>query len=106
MANEENWFEVNFVDFAITTFSAQITISPSSEFLFNVYTEACTNTALACGNEGNNSTGLASWAMSQTDTLTATPSPPPVGTNGIVYVEVYRPSGAVTCDSYTLTITD
>ena len=106
LASEQNWFKVDFADYTSATFDAQITISPSSEFLFNVYAASCTPTLLACGDEGTTSTGLASWAMSETDTLVPIATFPTVGPAGVVYVEVYRKSGAPTCDSYTLTITD
>lgn len=115
LAGEENWFEVDFNQYTATNFAAQITITPSSEFLFNVYTASCSavpaNQASnppggTCQDTGGSSLGLATWAMSETDTLTPIGTYPTVGTAGVVYIEVYRASGSPTCDSYTLTITD
>jgi hypothetical protein len=106
LAGEENWFEVDFVDYTATNFNGAITISPSSEFLFNVYTASCASTLLACGDEGTTSKGLASWGMTETDTMTPISTFPPAGTAGVVYIEVYRASATPTCDTYTLTITD
>jgi hypothetical protein len=107
IAGEQNWFEVTFPDYTAPTFHAKITLStnPGSQFLFNVYDPSCADTALPCG-DGGNSTARTTWEMSETDTNSPIDTFPTVGSGGVVYVEVYRASGAPTCSSYVLTISD
>jgi hypothetical protein len=107
IAGEENWFEFTFPDYTAPTFHAKITLStnPGNEFLFNVYDPTCASTAMACG-DGGNSIARTTWEISETDTNSPIVTFPTVGSAGVVFVEVYRASGAPTCDSYTLTISD
>jgi len=104
VAGEENWFEITFPDYNTATFHAVISIAGAG-FLFNVYDPTCASTALACA-DGGSSTARTVWEVSETDTNSPIDTFPAVGTAGVVYVEVYRGTGAPTCTSYTLTISD
>jgi hypothetical protein len=108
VAGEVNWFEATFPENTLTTYHPKITLSvnPGSQFLFNVYDATCAATAMSCGTEGGSSTARTTWEVSETDTLVPISIFPTVGTGGVVYIEVYRASGAPTCSSYTLTISD
>jgi len=94
------------VTFAYTTsgYHPRISISdPRNVSVFDV--QANCSSALGCGTEGTASRGLTVWeVVGGGDQTGQTYSPTP--SVGTVLIKVYNKSSALTCDHYTLTITN
>jgi hypothetical protein len=79
------------------------------EFLFDILTN-CTGGNMGCMMEGGNSIGLTAWETKYTAgnaSDTGFIPIPAVGTNGAIIIHVYRKPGlGVTCNNYTLNITN
>lgn len=108
VAGEEAWFQV-----ALTSKNCSahpvltLSTNPNNEFLFDVYTN-CSGTAVACSGEGGSCTGKTTWETQYTNTNPACNAASPAfqGIPAVVWVRVYRATGAPTCDAWTLTMTD
>jgi hypothetical protein len=104
-AGQEGWFSVTFTGNGSSSFHPHITMTAgASEFGFDVATN-CSGGTTTCGMEGGVSTGRTDWETFWNQTGYNNPIPLP-GTGGTVFVRVFRKAGGVTCNNYTLTITD
>lgn len=110
---EENWFNVTFGGQGGTTYHPKIVLtSPGSQFVFDIVSN-CTGGAQACGSESGTANFRTTWEVTSggdpagvgINTPTYSPTPA-VGTNGTVWIRVYRATGNPTCDNYTLTISN
>jgi len=110
-ATGSNWFTMTFAGTGAANYYPHIrlTANPGSQFLFDVVGN-CSQAPQACGSEtGKNANGVTDWEVSKTGgvvggtTYTAVPA---VGTAGNVKLRVFRAPGAVTCDAYTVTISN
>jgi hypothetical protein len=106
-----NWFTMTFQGDGQTTYHPKVWLSndPNGQFRFDVFAD-CNGGGIACGEgNGSNATGVQIWEVYQSggdSTGTTYQATPAVGSGGTVKVHVYRVSSPVTCDSYTLTITN
>ncbi len=103
LANEENWFLVTFQYTTATSYHPQISLAGGG-FVFDVYTD-CSFTPLGCATEGGSSVDRTSWEVTgggNSTGLTYAPTP----SVGTVYIRVRRGSGALSCSSYTLTVSN
>jgi hypothetical protein len=124
-AGVENWFSVNFQSNTSTSYHPKVTLStnPSSAFKFDVLTSCALSSTEQCGETASQkSTGDTTWEMSYTGgdptggggvcpSNTGNCSTPfvaiaPVGPGGTVSIRVYRTGPTVSCDTYTLTISN
>ena len=125
LAGGENWFVVTFTGNGSTSYHPRIQISASGgdALRFDVLT-SCAGGGLPCSVEGGSSTNRTIWevqyangspsgigcgsATTPCNSTCVCTSPfqpiPPVGNNGTVFIRVFRASGAVTCNAYTLTV--
>lgn len=105
---QEAWYKVSFASNADPAFHPHIRLAtnPNSEFRFDVRSD-CT-TALSCGTEGGVSAARIEWEVTNGagGYDPASSDPQPVPNPGTLYVRVYRASGALNCDSFTLTFTN
>jgi hypothetical protein len=86
-----------------------LTGGAAGEFAFDILSN-CSGALSGCGVEGGNSSGRTTWEVLYTAGDPSQPANfipiPPVGNNGTVLIHVYRKSGPVTCDTFTLTVSD
>jgi hypothetical protein len=108
VAGQDAWFSVTFLDNSNNSFHPKITLNGAAqgEFGFDLYAN-CTGTLLPSCPDGT-CVDLGSWENYNTDTNSPINNPEPLpGTNGTVLIRVYRDNnGAVTCNPYTLTISN
>lgn len=111
-ATLSNWFSVSFPGNTMAGFHPHVMFSanPGNQFLFDVVGD-CTEATQACGVEtGLTANTITEWEVKQTGGdpgSKAYAASPAVGVAGNVKIHVYRaPGGNVTCDSYTLIVTD
>jgi hypothetical protein len=109
-SGEENWFAITFTgDTCSTSYHPHITLQSSDNIYFDVRTSgACNPPALSCQLEGGSASVLRQWEVQSTFDgntfgLSCTQA---VGGSGTVFVRVFRYSGPVSCNSYTLNITN
>jgi hypothetical protein len=107
----EAYLSVTFNGNMNYTYHPRITLSAgASEFAFDVIAN-CQGTLIACGVEGGGSSSSTDWEeyYSAGDPNNVAQFQPigPVGSNGTVIIHVYRRAGKpVSCNTYTLTITN
>jgi hypothetical protein len=104
---QEAYLSVTFGGTGATNYHPHIRLTNGgSEFAFDVVA-SCGATGLSCG-EGGTANSTADWEVSFTGMTPGNTAPiPAVGTNGTVYIHVFRRAGqAATCNSYTLTISN
>ncbi|MFT3766123.1 MAG: hypothetical protein QM820_11495 [Minicystis sp.] len=110
-AGQEAYLSVTFNGNTSTSYHPHVTLSAgAAEFAFDILAN-CGGTAISCGVEGGNSINRTDWEVLYTG---GDPNNPPnfnavpaVGTNGTVIIHVYRrPGKPVTCNSYTLTVSN
>ncbi len=107
----EAWYEVSFANNTDTRYHPKVTFAanPNNEFQFDIY--AGCGQLVPCG-DGNSSNGRTTWEVSYNG-----PNPgadpnshfapvPAVGAGGSILIRVFRPNGPVTCDTFTLTISN
>jgi hypothetical protein len=106
------WLNITFGGNTQEAFHPKITFSldTNTEFVFEVFSN-CTGTLLSCGTEGTQGAGVTTWEESYTGTTGFAFGDeiyiPPPGTNGTVYIHVFRKAGATkTCNNYSLTVSD
>jgi hypothetical protein len=105
---KEAWFIVTFTGNASTAYHPRVrfTNNPGSAFLFDIRTD-CNGNAIGCGTEGGVSNGKTDWETFKPAANGYTQPIPPVGNNGTILIRVYRKAGApVTCENFTLSITN
>jgi hypothetical protein len=108
--SEADWYIVTFTGNTSTAYHPKVALTGDLGMVFDMYAN-CSNGPMACG-DGGNCVGKTTWEVAYQATDPANPagetwSPvPPVGTNGTVYIKVYRAAGAATCNAYTLTISN
>jgi hypothetical protein len=107
-----NWFSVTFSGSIMANYHPHVVLStnPGKQFLFDVVAD-CNEATQACGTEaGLTANTITDWEVKQTGGDPGSKmyaASPVVGVGGNVKIHVYRaPGGNVTCDSYTLTITN
>jgi hypothetical protein len=107
-----NWFSVTFAGNTMGGYHPHVVLSgnPNNEFFMDVVAD-CTEAPQACGTEAAKTANtVTDWDVKQTGGDPGSKmyaASPPVGVNGVVKVHVYRaPAAAVSCDSYTLTISN
>jgi hypothetical protein len=123
----ENWFSVTFQGEGNKSYHPKIVLSGNgSEFKMDVLS-GCPGQggAMACGEAGTTSASTLTWEVSNSggdangvgcgDTSRTCNScncsspwapVPAVGNGGTVFIRVFRSGGAVTCDTFTLTISN
>lgn len=115
-SGESNWYAVTFAtDPGSDSYHPKITITGDAGIVFGVYTNCSGTLVNSCqssyGGDGTLEGSLTTWEVLETDTNSPITAPIPIthinpnGT-GQVWIEVYRASGGLTCNNYTLTITD
>jgi hypothetical protein len=107
-AGKENWYTVTFTGNTSTAYHPRIrfTSNPGNYFRLDIYSN-CSGASPTCGVEGGVATGKTDWEVFKPGANGYNNPIPPVGNNGTVLIRVYRAAGApVTCDSYTLTISN
>jgi hypothetical protein len=110
--NSADWFTVTFTGQSNIQFHPSISLTGDTGVVFDIYTDCSGTTSEICGNENGNCVGKTTWETQYT-CQNASPSctvngqqsfiQSPVGT---VYVKVYRASGAPTCNSFALSISN
>lgn len=112
-AGQEAWLVVTFTSNLNYSYHPSVSLTAgASEFKFDLLTNCTGTPAGSCGNEGGSSTGVTSWETVYTGGDPGNPlgyfQPiPPPGASGTVLIHVYRATGLpVTCNSYTLTISN
>jgi hypothetical protein len=110
-AGQEAYLTITFNGNTNYSYHPHVTMTAgSSEFFFDVLVN-CAGAAIACGTEGGNSVNVTDWETSYTGGDPSQPANfqaiPPVGTNGTVIIHVKRrPGKPVSCNNYTLTISN
>jgi hypothetical protein len=115
-SGESNWYAVTFAtDPGNRNYHPKITITGDTGVVFGMYTNCSGTLAVSCqasyGGDGTLEGALTTWEVQETDANTPIDAPIPIthinpnGT-GQVWIEVYRASGGLTCNNYTLTVTD
>lgn len=107
---QEAYLSITFNGSSNTSYHPHITLTQgAAEFTFDILTN-CQGAALSCGVEGGNSGNKTDWEVLYTggDPNNSGFNPiPPVGSNGTVIIHVYRrPGKPVSCNNYTLTISN
>lgn len=107
---QEAWLLVTFSGNTNINYHPHINMTAGvGEFLFDLYTN-CSLQTMTCGVEGGSSTGRTEWETVYTAgnaSDTGFIPIPPVGTNGEVYIHIYRAVGKpVSCNSYTLQVSN
>jgi hypothetical protein len=111
---DSNWMSVTFASNTDDRYHPHIKFSanPSNQFVFDVVKD-CNAATMACGTEtGKTANSVTDWEVAKTGGAAASTKPmtaapvPAVGIGGKVLVRVYRVSGAATCDTYTLAISN
>ncbi len=106
-ANSEDWYQITFAgDHGSKSFHAQVAfgVNPNNWFRFDVFAD-CANNGVNCSDGA--STGLTQWEIYWGDQGSGAYNPiGAFGNNNTVYIRVRRVAGPVTCDSYTLTVSD
>jgi hypothetical protein len=106
LANETNWFGVNFAYVNTLAYHPFISVvsSSASPMVMDVST-SCGGSPIACPAENSHAVAVSNWEVIA---AAGDPSRPneyqPTPSVGTVYFKVYRQSGALTCDHYTVTI--
>lgn len=110
-AGQEAYLAVTFNGNTNTSYHPRVRMTAgTAEFAFDILVN-CSGAALSCGTEGGSSVGLTDWEIAYTagDPNNAgkfNPIPAVAG-SGTVIIRVYRRAGKpVTCNSYTLSITN
>jgi hypothetical protein len=110
-AGREAYLTVTFTGNGNLAYHPHIVLTAgAAEFSFDVLVN-CAGGAISCGTEGGNSINRTDWEVLYTG---GDPNNPPnfnpipaVGSGGVVLIHVYRrPGRAVTCNNYTLTISN
>jgi hypothetical protein len=103
---QEDWVEVDFTSSNDKAFHAhiQLTTNPSSQFVFEIASD-CLGADLTCP-EGGACKGKTDWEIAYTGGDPLGSSWAPVPTVGKTFVRVYRAGTTLTCDSWTLTISE
>jgi hypothetical protein len=117
-ATVSNWFSITFQGRGTASWHPKIDLTgnPGMQFRMDVFAD-CAGSQQACGTEtGTNATGITTWEVQQTGGQPPGPSDqgglpnftpaPDAGNGGTVKVHVFRSAGQVTCDAYTLTISN
>jgi hypothetical protein len=107
-AGKENWYTVTFTGNTSTLYHPRVrfTSNPGNYFRFDIYSN-CSGASPACGVEGGVATSKTDWEVFKNPANGYNNPIPPVGNGGTILIKVYRAAGApITCDSYTLTISN
>ena len=117
-AGDANFISVGFSGNASLSYHPNIlfTNNPNNEYLFDL-TEGCGGTSPPCGSEGGNCVGKVQWDVSYSASITAhdvgasgcgTCAFQPIAALPTLVIRVYRnpASPAITCDSYTIQISN
>jgi hypothetical protein len=112
-AGDANFISVGFSGNTQLTYHPNIlfTNNPNNEYLFDI-TEGCGGPAPPCGSEGGTCTGKVQWDVSYSasitahDTTAATFAPIPALPTLVVRVYRNPASPTITCDSYTIQISN
>lgn len=110
-AGQEAYLTVTFAGDTNISYHPHVRMTAgASQFALDVLTN-CAGSAMACGTEGGNSVNRTDWEVVYTGGDPNNPvnfNPiPPVGSNGIVIIHVYRRAGQpVTCGTYTITVSN
>ena len=121
VSGSESWYSVTYASNTATNYHPKVTLtSTSTEFSFSVY-NACGGANPACGTEGGTAIGIPAsptgsvWedtyystagAFSSQNQIDPGYTPIVVGTANQIWIRVYRASGGVTCNSFTLTVSN
>jgi hypothetical protein len=110
----ENWFQITFAGQGGTTYHPKValTTNPGNAFVFDVASN-CSGGTQACGTETGVANFRTTWEVTSggdpagvgINSTPYTPTPA-VGTNGTVWVRVYRAAGNPACDTFILTISN
>jgi hypothetical protein len=110
-AGQEAYLQVTFASNASASYHPHIVMtSGSAEFGMDILVN-CSGAAISCGVQGGNSIGRTDWEERYTAGDPNNPAQfnpiPPVGSNGTVIIHVFRrPGKPVSCNNYTLQISN
>jgi hypothetical protein len=108
-AGQEAYLSVTFAGNTSTSYHPHVALTAGSgEFAFDILV-TCQGQAIGCGIEGGSSTGRTDWETyySGGDPASTFIPIPAVGNGGSVIIHVYRRTGKpVTCNNYTLTVSN
>jgi len=103
----EAWLVVTFSGNTNPAYHPHVTMTAGTgEFAFDIRTD-CAGTLVSCGVEGGGAAAVTDWESFVISGTGYYNPIPPVGANGTVLIHVFRRVGqALTCNNYTLTISN
>ncbi|MFO0660796.1 MAG: hypothetical protein U0165_13330 [Polyangiaceae bacterium] len=105
----ERWYKVTFTGNTSAAYHPHVKFSsnPNNEFQFDI-TSNCSGSSTACLTEGSVSSAITDWEVSNGNAGSGNTAPvPAVGNAGVIYIHVFRKTGATkTCNNFTLAITN
>jgi hypothetical protein len=107
-AGNEDWYVVTFPGNGSTSYHPRVrfTANPNNAFRFDILSN-CQGNSPGCGVEGGVATSKTDWETFYPGGAGYYNPIPPVGNNGTVLIRVYRtPGPAVSCEAYTLAISN
>lgn len=106
LSAEQDWFKVSYPSNTSPSYHPKITIAGDTGVVFAVY-GSCGGGTIGC-NDGGGGAGITTWETQYTANANVNEGGTYItfGSGNTVWVEVYRASGALTCNNYIITFSD